>query len=58
MKPATKKSLAIGLGVIVLLELIASPVPPNLIDSDCYHDGIVLELEKIAGGSLPIGEVS
>ena len=52
MKPATKKKLAIALGILVLLAIIASLLLPKLIDPNRYHNRIVSEIEKALGGRV------
>ena len=58
MKPAAKKKLAIALGILVLLAIIASLLLPKLIDPNQYHGRIVLELEKALGGRARIGHIT
>jgi hypothetical protein len=58
MKPATKKKLALVLGIVVLLAIITSLILPKLIDPNRYHDRIISELVKALGGSVRIGHIS
>jgi uncharacterized protein involved in outer membrane biogenesis len=58
MKPATRKKLAIALGVLVLSALIAGLLIPKLLDPDRYHNRIVSEIEKGLGGKVSIGDIS
>jgi len=58
MKPATRKNLAIALGVLFLSALIAGLLIPKLLDPDRYHNRIVEEIEKALGGEVRIGDIS
>jgi len=58
MTPATRKKLAIALGVLLLSALIAGLLIPKLLDPDRYHNRIVEELEKALGGKVRIGDIS
>ena len=58
MKPATRKNLAIALGVLLLSALVAGLLIPKLLDPDRYHNRIVEEIEKTLGGKVRIGDIS
>lgn len=58
MKPATRKKLAITLGVLVLSTLVAGFLIPKLLDPDRWHNRIVSELEKALGGKVRIDDIS
>jgi hypothetical protein len=58
MKPANRKKLAIALGSLVLLVLLAGLLVPKLLDPDRWHNRIVSELEKALGGKVSIGDIS
>jgi hypothetical protein len=58
MKPAKRKKLAIALGSLILLVLLAGLLIPKLLDPDRWHNRIVSELEKALGGKVSIDDIS
>jgi hypothetical protein len=58
MKPTKRKKLAIALGSLILLVLLAVLLVPKLLDPDRWHQRIVSELEKALGGKVSIGDIS